>query len=282
MKPYFIGFTRIKNEARWIERVIGAQLPLVDHLIVMDDHSTDLTADICRDMGPKVEVHSSPFQGLDERRDKQWLLDRAYEHMPEHHRAEYTRGCPWSPYWAVCFDGDEELIPEDVPLIQEAVSRPGVHAVSLRILYLWDRPDQVRVDRVYRDFRRPSLFRLMNRDFHYQSTPFGRPVVMDDGQVVQANFHCSSIPQELLHNAQQPGSRCEARLIHWGYMDRADRVRKYEWYNRIDPGNQGEDCYRHIVQGDVPEVPAGAVLRHAGPMEFRSLTECKPDAYATP
>jgi glycosyltransferase involved in cell wall biosynthesis len=270
MTPYFIGFTRIKNEARWIERVIAAQLPLVDHLIVLDDHSTDNTRDIVRSMGPKVELHESPFQGLDERRDKQWLLDKAYRHMPQSAQDEYTHGCPWSPYWAVCFDGDEELVQDDIPLIREATSREGVHAVSLKILYLWDSPNRVRVDRVYRDFRRPSIFRLMNQGFMYQSTPFGKPVEVD-GQMVQANFHCSSIPQELLHNAQRPESRCEARLLHWGYIDRDLRMRKHAWYNRIDPNNHAEDCYNHCIQGDVPEFPPSAVLRHAGPMEFVSI-----------
>lgn len=265
--PYFIGFTRIKNESRWIERVITAQLPFVDHLIILDDHSTDNTRDIVRSMGPKVELHESPFQGLDERRDKQWLMDRAYEHIPADEHAKYTCGNPDSPYWAVCFDGDEELIPSDIPLIREATQRPGVHAISLKILYLWDSPEQVRVDRVYRDFRRPSLFRLMNPLFQYQSTPFGR---MIDG--VQANFHCSSIPQELLHNAQQPGSRCEARLLHWGYIDRDLRMRKHAWYSFIDPNNSAEDCYRHCIQGDVPEIPADMVLLHAGPMQFAPLS----------
>jgi len=278
MTPYYIGFTRIKNESRWIERVIAAQLPLVDHLIVLDDHSTDNTREIVRSMGPKVELIKSPFQGLDERRDKQFLLGRAYKHIPITEQEVYTYGNPDSPYWAVCFDGDEEIVQQDIPRLREAVERPGVHAISLKILYLWDRPDQVRVDRVYRDFRRPSMFRLMNQGFLYQSTPFGKPVEID-GKMVQANFHCSSIPQGLLHNAMQPGARCEARLLHWGYIDRELRMRKHAWYNRIDPDNMAEDCYNHCIQGDVPEIPAHAVLRHAGPMEFE---QCKLANCGTP
>lgn len=266
MIPVFIGLTRIKNESKWIARVIEAQLPLVEKLIVLDDHSTDNTREICRSYD-KVELYESPFQGLNESRDKGWLLGKAFESVPE----EYALGCPWSPYWAVCFDGDEVLMPEDIPLIWEAVARPGVHAVSLKILYLWDRQDQWRVDGVYRDFRRPSIFRLMNKDFRYLNTPFGKPVRGDDGFDVYPNFHCSSIPQELLDNALQPGAKCEARLLHLGYMEREDRLRKYEFYNRIDPDNAGEDCYRHCIQGDVPEIPADARLRHAGPLQLAAL-----------
>jgi hypothetical protein len=57
-------------------------------------------------------------------------------------------------------------------------------------------------------------------------------------------------------------------IIHYGYLCKEDRLRKYEMLNRVDPGNEAEDCYRHIVQGDVPEVPASAVLRHAGPLQL--------------
>jgi hypothetical protein len=91
-----------------------------------------------------------------------------------------------------------------------------------------------------------------------------------------ANFHCSSIPQELLYKSVGT----DVRLLHYGYMDKADRIRKWHWYNSIDPVNVGEGfdrrrpdrgSYPHIVQGDIPEVPASASLMHAGPLELRQL-----------
>jgi hypothetical protein len=39
----------------------------------------------------------------------------------------------------------------------------------------------------------------------------------------------------------------------------------------MDPNNAFEDNYRHCVQGDVPEVPASAVLRHAGPLKLEMM-----------
>jgi hypothetical protein len=62
-----------------------------------------------------------------------------------------------------------------------------------------------------------------------------------------------------------------APLWHLGYNDLEDRVRKYAWYNQMDPNNQPEDCYRHMVQGDITEIPADAVLRHAGPLRLQML-----------
>jgi len=244
-----IGLLRVKNEARWIDRVVRSIAPVCRRIIILDDHSTDGTPDICRRAG--AYVINSEFEGCDESRDKDFLLSRAYNFVPN----EFKRGNPESPYWALLIDGDEELVRADVPKVKMLARRNDCHSFAFDILYLWDSPNQIRTDRVYKHFRRPSMFRLMNDRFRFQRTPWG------------ANFHCSSIPQEMLHGSQQSG----ARLLHYGYMHREDRLRKYEWYNRLDPRNAGEDCYRHIIQGDVPEVPADAVLMHAGPLRLEAL-----------
>jgi glycosyltransferase involved in cell wall biosynthesis len=257
--PRFIGMMRIKNEERWIASVIEAQLPLVESLLILDDNSTDSTREICRSYD-KVTLFESPFEGINESRDKEWLLDKAYDAIPEEDQ-HYTNGNAESPWFAVCFDGDEQLVVDDIPLIREAVQRPGIHALSLRILYLWDSPRQWRVDGVYGNFRRPSIFRLMNRAFRYKRTPWGGG----------ANFHCSSIPQELIHHSQNPNARCEARLLHWGYFDRDLRLKKFEFYSRVDPNNEAEGKYLHVCQGDIPEIPAHAKLKWAGPLELRPL-----------
>lgn len=253
---------RVKNEARWIRRVIEAIQPVCQRIFVLDDHSTDGTPAICQQI--HCDVTRSEFASLNESRDKDWLLSKLYGAIPLHDQ-HWTRGNPASPYWALAIDGDEELVRGDAGHILNAVLRPSAHAYHLRIPYLWNDPAHIRVDRVYRRFEnlgRPSLFRLMNQSFRFLRTPFGRGL---NGEPV--NFHCSSIPQELLGGAQP----CPARLMHWGYMNASDRLRKYEWYNAIDPANQAEDCYRHIVQGDVPEIPINAVLRHAGPLQLEAV-----------
>jgi glycosyltransferase involved in cell wall biosynthesis len=200
----------------------------------MDDHSTDNTVELAKAEG--AEVFSSPFEGLDERRDKNWLYSIICDHQPD---------------WILAIDGDEELEPSSIPNIRTAVSNGNI-AYSLRIRYLWDQEDRVRVDGVYRHFHRPSLFKLINSSFKFLSTPWG------------GNLHCSSIPQELLHKCVP----LEATLWHYGYLYAQDRARKFEWYNRVDPHNEGEDFYRHITQGDPGGEPAGIRLKHAGPVEF--------------
>ena len=269
------GMLRIKNEGRWIREVIAAALPLCERVFVLDDHSTDATDEICERMGPKVTVIRSAFEGFDESRDREYLLGRVMNGVSDVH----LRGDERSPFWALAIDGDELLDPAGVAAIRETLADTRHHAFKLPIRYLWNADltrvmdgvydeakhgssvghRSVRMDGVYQTFARPSIFRLMNRNFRFQRTPFGNG----------ANFHCSSIPQELLHAAHVliPG----APLWHLGYNDRADRVRKYEWYNRLDPHNESEDSYRHMVQGDVPEIPAEAVLKHAGPLRLEMM-----------
>lgn len=231
-----IGLLRVHNEARWIERVIRSISGVCERILVLDDHSTDRTAEIAYGCG--AEVVPSPFEGLDESRDKNLLLALAGQ------RARANE-------WVLMVDGDEELHPDDVALLgAECVRGPG--ALSMRVLYLWDSPNQVRVDGVYRHFRRASAFRLVP-GLSFQPTRHG------------GHFHCGNVPA-FYHNAARPTS---VRLLHYGYMEKADRIRKYDWYNAMDPRNESEDGYRHMVVGDI--FPADAVFRWGGPLQVEAL-----------
>lgn len=233
------GLLRVKNEARWIERVIKSILPVTDRVVVLDDHSTDGTPELCEWL--RCEVFRSEFTDIHEARDKDFLLAKLWE-----------LGAKVGDY-CVMIDGDEALYKADIPAVKDAMSA-GLPCCSMHIVYLWDREDQVRVDRWYKEFRRPSLFRLTSRALAFQRTAFG------------GNFHCSSAPSQLLGMI----TPIAARLLHFGYLHREDRVRKYEFYNRVDPNNALEDRYRHMVIGDL--FPAESAFVHAGPLRLAPFT----------
>lgn len=247
----FYAMMRLKNEARWIERVIRSLKPLCDRVFVFDDHSTDGTPEICQDLG--ASVYLSPFQGINETRDKNWLLQKIWHECPP-----LVRG-PESRSFIACIDGDEELEPGGAEIIRKGAVT--AHALSLKIVYLWDREDQIRTDGIYGKFTRGSVFRMISPLHEFRQT---------DGRRGGANFHCGSIPKDLFLQLKT----CNARLLHYGYLHREDRVRKYGWYNSLDSDNRAEDNYRHMVQGDLPEIPAGAKLRHAGPLTLEPLRVC--------
>lgn len=233
------GIMRIRNEAPWIRAAVAAILPLCDRVLILDDHSEDGTLEICRSLGEGVHVIPSPFDGLNESRDKNYLLGEVEQTGAE---------------WCVCIDGDEILEPAGPGRIKEQVDGGSGDCFAMRVLYLWNSPATVRLDGVYGTFRRPSVFRL--------GTGARYPVTANGGQ-----FHCGNVPAGF----QCPPAPGEARLFHLGYLHRADRLAKYRWYCETDPGNEAEDGYRHMVQGDVPEVPAHMKLKHAGPLRLERL-----------
>jgi glycosyltransferase involved in cell wall biosynthesis len=207
-----VGMLRVRNEARWIGRSILSILPLCDRVLVLDDHSGDGTPRICAGL-PKVEVIDSPFTGTDEVRDKNFLLERA-----------------GGASWIIAIDGDEVLAPGDLAQVSEAMAG-SARCISMRVPYLWDSESQVRMDGVYGEFRRHSVFRP-RPGMRFEST-------------IASGFHCGNVPLRLRSGALT----IPARLLHYGYMQREDRQRKYCWYNAKDPGNGGEDRYRHIAAG---------------------------------
>ena len=234
----FTGVLRIKNEAAHIAEVIDSILPLCDRILVLDDNSTDETPEICARYAPKLELIRSPFEGLDEVRDKAFLLDRLKQDAPD---------------WALWIDGDEVLERGGPAQIRAAAVDPQVAALSLKIAYVWDRHDQVRVDGIYGTFRRPSAFRVRGQ-------PLDALEFRPTGQ--GGNLHCGNIPQGLRGGTLN----LPIRLKHYGYMEPARRQAKYDWYRRVDPGNRGEDEYRHLI--GLP----GA--RHApGPAVFETWTD---------
>jgi glycosyltransferase involved in cell wall biosynthesis len=232
-----VSMMRIKNEARWIRAVLQSALQVSERVYVLDDHSTDGTFDLCQQFGDRVRVFSSSFHGLDESRDKNWMLDVIRLGT----KAE----------WVLAIDGDELLV-DHAKLLATAESGQA-DCYALRVLYLWNRKDQVRTDGVYGRFWRPSLFRLRAQG-SFRTTRNG------------GNFHCGNVPSELGHCC-----RSEVRLLHFGYMHARDRRRKFDWYNEKDPNNAIEDNYRHMIQGDQDGPPADLELKHAGPLELAAL-----------
>jgi glycosyltransferase involved in cell wall biosynthesis len=230
---------RVKNEARWIRTVISSIRPLCDPIVVFDDHSDDATPDLCRSFGSGVTVLTSPFQGIDESRDKNFLLGEVMKSDPQ---------------WCLCTDGDELLESSGPGIIRGELAAARQSCFALRVAFLWNAPDTVRVDGVYGRFFRPSLFRALP-GAAFSATLYG------------GHFHCGNVPADLLRDT----GRMNVRLYHLGYMCPEDRLRKYQWYNTIDPENESEDRYRHMVQGDIPEVPAHLKLKHAGPLRLVRL-----------
>jgi len=177
-------------------------LPLCERVLILDDHSEDGTPEICRSLGERVVVIPSPFDGLDESRDKNYLLGEIGK---------------LGATWCLCIDGDEILEPDGTRRILAVLDSARHDCYALRIVFLWNGPGTVRVDGVYGQFSRPSLFRL-GTGAAFPTTGWG------------GHFHCGNVPTGL-----GAALSIGARLYHLGYMRRADRLAKYGWYVTTDP-----------------------------------------------
>lgn len=235
---------RVKNESRWIGEVVGnltkASLPVW----VFDDHSTDDTAKIAKEAGAKIIP--SPYNSLNEARDKRYLI----EHITQD---------PDKPLWMLMIDGDELLTTEQAEYMAEHVYKQPPCVYDAKIWYLWDSPNQLRIDGIYGRFYRPSLFPLLpSASAHFATNS-------------KVGFHCSNVPAYALKLERRHHPLFYVK--HFGYMDRETRLRKYAWYNQTDPNNLAEDCYRHVIQGDPGGPPANQKLLHAGPLQLAHLEE---------
>jgi glycosyltransferase involved in cell wall biosynthesis len=204
------GMVRVKNEARWIAEVVNSLKNCCDRVLVWDDHSDDGTPDICEKLG--CVVIDSDETTMDESRDKNSLLDWAMKDNPD---------------WIIHIDGDEVLEPA-APAKIEAAKRSGFDSICMKVIYLWDDPNLYRTDGHWGRFKRPSMFRPRAGQ-RFATTSFGN------------NIHCGNVP------FGGPFLDSDIRLKHYGYLCAEDRQRKYEFYNRIDPNNDYECRYSHIV-----------------------------------
>lgn len=284
------GLLRIKNAERWIQRVLLSLDPICDRFYILDDGSTDKTVEICNAVIRRGSVFSNA-PAMDEPTGKDFLL-----------KLLWKRGAEIGDY-VIWLDHDEELVADDIHNLEAAIDA-GLDAAAFRIVYLWNDEQTVRVDGIYGNFNRPSMFRLTSRDLSFMRTAHG------------GGFHCSNVPQQLINKA----APIPVRLLHYGYMEPEERIRKYCWYNakewfpeaapekiekivqssiqrpkQWDPANpmgygdwetptptgiRLEDGYRHMVIGDV--FPADSRFLHAGPLKLIPLADLSNNCRWTP
>ena len=239
--PALYAMLRVKNEAPWIAGCLNSLTAAgVERCFVLDDGSIDGTKAICESLGARATV--SPFFGFDEARDKNFLLGLMLQHS-----------CSEED-WIICIDGDEELT-NSRSVIQAAITFPKADAYSFKIDYLWNDEEHVRTDGWLGDFWRGSLWRAGAAKEGFRNTPY------------PGNLHCSNIP-----GGFGVVERLPVRVLHYGYMHYADRLRKFRLNKERDRANR--ERYEQLVIGDV--FPADSVIGDCGPLQLSKREELLP------
>jgi hypothetical protein len=260
---------RIKNEARWIGRNLERTWQVCSKVVLWDDGSTDATGTrAIASLGQGYEVVSISG-GWIARGTTPWgpaelhFLESPYTGMvrPKMRRNELRDKCCLWWYvkasvdfdYVLCLDGDEVLSKKALAAFGEIwvwLSSGACDWISLPFIYLWDSEDQRRIDGIYGDrpedkspkLRFPRLFSIKR---------------LDEQQLYDTRFnwlgtrgglHCGSIPQEAFHQIKPKQLHAvHAHVLHYGYLDRDLRQTKFTMYNEIDPNNQFEGFYMHII-----------------------------------
>ncbi len=199
----------VRNEAdRLLERMLEQTCPLIDAAVILDDASTDGTADLFR---RQMEQHGIPL-----------LFQR--NSQPGFHNEIALRKQVWNlavstdPDWLLFLDADEMFEERARRELRSLLSDSRWDAYSFRLYDLWDE-QHYREDQYWRAhwYYRHFLLRYQPEyEYEWSEQP----------------LHCGRVPKNV---AGFPGTISQLRVKHYGWSDPAARRRKYEFYTTRDP-----------------------------------------------
>ncbi|WP_246354582.1 glycosyltransferase [Paenibacillus phytohabitans] len=200
----------VKNEgSRFLRQVLQEHRKYIDEAVIIDDGSTDDTADICREVLQGIPLHLirnnvSRFSNESELRKQQW--EAVLQTNPE---------------WILSLDADEIFeagFPEEVDGL---LRTDNCDLFCFRLYDFWD-DTHYREDMYWRSHQsyRPFLLRY-REDFTYLWNDLPQ--------------HCGRLPENIFELSHQLSN---LRLKHLGWSKPEYRLEKYLRYMLLDPDGQ--------------------------------------------
>lgn len=201
----------VKNEAnRYIEKVLQEVKNYIDAAVIIDDHSTDNTIEICKKILSNVPLtiiqnHTQEFEkseaGL---RQLQW-------------ETAISSGSDW----ILGLDADEVPEKKFGKLIKAMINNENAEAYSFRLYDFWDQ-NHYREDRYWCAHLKSTFIFLIK----YIPTKLYT--------WSKKNLHCGRWPLEI-YSHKIKISHTNLRIKHLGWANPNDRINKYNRYMRLDP-----------------------------------------------
>ena len=202
------------NEATrgYLAEVLAQWAPVADRLLVVDDRSTDGTAELARSAGAEVLSAAA----LDP------AADFAHENLL---RAAVWRAATHpAPAWIALPDADELTDPPPVRWVPHAMQSQELSALTAPLYDLWDDRRHYRDDRLWCAhygswpllvrYRKGARYRFPDRAHHVGRWPEN---AIGGGLVVREQ---------------------RIRVLHLGWLRPEDRAAKHARYLQMDPGGR--------------------------------------------
>lgn len=198
----------VKNEeGRYLKQLLTGLQNCIDEAVIIDDASTDKTAQICRESLPGVPLHlitnkQSMFSNESELRKLQW---------------EET--IKTNPEWIINLDADEMMESSFWRDIDAILEKESTGAFGFPLFDMWNER-QYRDDALWNAHKRhQTLLIRYEPNFAYEWNTKAQ--------------HCGRFPS-------YEGDNCSLeipyRIQHFGWAREEDRARKQRRYEQLDPG----------------------------------------------
>jgi len=201
-----VGMLRVRNMAKYIKRTLDTAAMFCSEVVVVDGNSNDGTYECCKEhpIVTRVEQREPPLEkGGAEADDRNFLLQMAKEK---------------NGMWMYCMDGDEMFEDKCKYAMQTILNyNIDIDLFCFPVFTFWDDEDHYRADGIWGGMLQGRLFRnLPNQKIYYRKE--------------LGSVHCGSHP----FMPDETRSTTFLRVKHYGYVDRANRERKYKWYTEVD------------------------------------------------
>lgn len=223
--PKVVAMMVVRNEAhRYLSQCLQSLQKYVDEILVVDDHSTDDTPEICLSFRQVrlVKKRESTF----------WVDESALREECWRHTIELK------PDWILAIDADEMLEESIVKEIPKIINQKRFQKIAFRLIEFWGSREYYRVDKLWN----PKNRWVTNLIKYNYSHPY---------QFSKKKLHCGRLPINI------PGETfySKTHLLHYGYANPEEHVDKFMRYIKNDP--YGENCplshYLSILDED-PEL----------------------------
>ena len=224
-KNKIIAMYRVKNEARFIEQSLKSVIDICSEIVILDDNSTDETAEICSGFDKVTNILKQKELPLDETRDRNYLFETTQKLDPD---------------FILSIDGDEVFMPNAYEILLEELStiHPNSGVFDFQFLTLWNNVSTIRTDGIFGNYWQKRLLRMRNQ-------PLSLLFVENDNP---GNIHCGSIPTSSVGFAKP--AKSSVKIFHLASLDDEVRKRKYDYYTKTDPDSVLTGAYKHMISGE--------------------------------